>query len=134
MVGSEDNGYLIREAITLGPFIDSGTNRTIKTQKEYNQLLIGMKEVPQDEKDKLLSNIKALRMIRFSLRSDTFQQVSSCTTVKKIWYRLKESYSTNEDIEHSIQTLLLSEFGDFKKKLEEKLIQAFDRLTIISGK
>ena len=31
VVGSEDNGYLIWEAITLGPFVHFGTNRTIKT-------------------------------------------------------------------------------------------------------
>ena len=36
VIGSEDNGYLIWEAITLGPFVHSRTNRTIKSQKEYN--------------------------------------------------------------------------------------------------
>ncbi|XP_023738669.1 uncharacterized protein LOC111886644 [Lactuca sativa] len=66
-------------------------------------------------------------MIRFALQSETFRLVSSCTTVKEICDRLKELYSTDEDLEHSIQTLLHSEFGDFKKKPEEKLIQAFDR-------
>ena len=40
VIGSEDNGYLIWEAITMGPFVHSGTNRTIKSQKEYNQLLV----------------------------------------------------------------------------------------------
>ncbi|XP_052625831.1 uncharacterized protein LOC128132873 [Lactuca sativa] len=51
----------------------------------------------------------------------------SCTTAKEIWDRLKELYSTDEDLEHSIQTLLLSEFGAFVQKPEEKLIQTFDR-------
>ena len=47
---------------------------------------------------------------------------------------LKELYSTDEDLEHSIQTLLLFEFGDFKKKPEEKLIQAFDRFNHLLSK
>ena len=86
-----------------------------------------MKDVTQDEKDKLLNNIKAMRMIRFALKSDTFHLVSACTTTKEIWDQLKELYSTDEDLEHSTQTLLLSEFGDFKQKQDESLIQTFDR-------
>ncbi|KAL7600855.1 hypothetical protein Lser_V15G25093 [Lactuca serriola] len=127
VVGSEDNGYLIWEAIILGPFVHSGTNTTVKTQKEYNKLVVDEHKMPQDEIDKLLCNVKAIRMIRFSLQSDTFRLVSSCTTAKEIWDRLKELYSTDEDLEHSIQTLLLSEFGVFEQKPEEKLIQTFDR-------
>ena len=73
-----------------------------------------------------MRTIKTTRMIRFALQYDTFRLVSSCTAAKQIWDRLKELYSTDEDLEHSIQTLLLSEFGDFKQKPEEKLIQAFD--------
>ena len=39
VIGSEDHGYLIWEAITLGPFVHSGTNTTVKTQHEYNKLV-----------------------------------------------------------------------------------------------
>ena len=60
--------------------------------------------------------------------------VSSCTTAKEIWDMLKELYFTDEYLEHSIQTLLLSEFGDFKQKPEEKLIQAFDRFNHLLSK
>ncbi|XP_052621986.1 uncharacterized protein LOC128127530 [Lactuca sativa] len=67
-----------------------------------------------------------MRMFRFSLQADTFRLVSSYTTTKEIWDRLKELYSTDEDLEHSIQTLLLSDFGAFTQKPEEKLIQTFD--------
>ncbi|XP_052620365.1 uncharacterized protein LOC128126460 [Lactuca sativa] len=127
VIGSEDNGYLIWEAITVGPFAHSSTSKIVKAQKENNQLVNDVKDIPQDEKEKCQCNIKALRMIRFALQSDTFRLVSSCATAKEIWDRLKEFYSTDEDLEHSIQTLLLSEFGDFKQKPEEKLVQAFDR-------
>ena len=92
----------------LGPFVHSGKNTTVKTQKEYNKLIVDVDKIPQDEKDKLLCNVKALRITRFSLQANTFRLVSSCTISKEIWDRLKELYSTNEDLEHSIQTLLLS--------------------------
>ncbi|XP_052623195.1 uncharacterized protein LOC128128391 [Lactuca sativa] len=82
--------------------------------------------MPQYEKDKLLCNVKAMRMIKFALQSDTFRLVGSCTTAKEIWDRLKELYSTDEDLEHSIQTLILSEFRVFEQKPDEKLIQTFD--------
>ncbi|KAL7609531.1 hypothetical protein Lser_V15G12916 [Lactuca serriola] len=127
VIGSEDNGYQIWEAITAGPFAHSSTSRIIKTQKEYNDLLKDVKDVAQDEKEKFQCNIKALRLIRFALQSDTFRLVSSCGTAKEVWDRLRELYSTDEDLEHSIQTLLLSEFGEFKQKLEEVLTQTFDR-------
>ncbi|XP_052625840.1 uncharacterized protein LOC128132881 [Lactuca sativa] len=58
----------------------------------------------------------------------------SCTTAKEIWDRLKELYSTDEDLEHSIQTLLLSEFGAFVQKPEEKLIQTFDHFNHLLSK
>ena len=67
VVDSKDNGYLIWEAITLGPFVHSRTNRTIKTQKEYNKRLTDVEKIPRDEKEKLLCNVKVIRMIRFAL-------------------------------------------------------------------
>ena len=85
-----------------------GTRRGIKTQAEYNTLLIDVNDIPQDEKYKLLRNVKAMRIIRFTLPPDTFHLVSSCETGKEIWDRLKELYSSDVDLEHSIQTLLLS--------------------------
>ena len=45
VIGSEDNGYLIWEAIVSGPFAHSATSRIIKTQKEYNDLLKDIKDV-----------------------------------------------------------------------------------------
>lgn len=63
-----------------------------------------------------MSNIKAMRIIQFALPPDTFCLVSACDTTKGIWDRLKELYSSDADLEHSVQTLLLSEFGAFVKK------------------
>ena len=134
VIGSEDNGYLIWEAIINGPFSHSATSRIIKTQKEYNDLLKDVKDIAQDEKDKFQCNIKALRLIRFALQSDTFRLVSSCTTAKEVWDRLRELYSTDEDLEHSIQTLLLSEFGEFRQGAEETVTQTFDRFNHLLSK
>ena len=67
LIGSEDNGYLIWEAITAGPFAHSSTSKIVKTKKEYTQLVNDVKDIPQDEKEKFQCNMKALRMIRFAL-------------------------------------------------------------------
>lgn len=50
-----------------------------------------------------------MRVIRFALQSDKFRLVSTCTTAKVIWERLKELYYTDADLKHDTQTLLLSE-------------------------
>lgn len=81
---------------------------------------------PQDEKDKSLSNIKAMRIIRFDIAPDTFHLLSACETTKEIWDRLKELYSSDADLKHSVQTLLLLEFGAFVQKFDEKLDKTFN--------
>ena len=60
-----------------------------------------MKGVPKDEKNKIISNIKAMRVIRFALQFDTFRLMSSCDNAKDMWDRLKELYSTDVDLERS---------------------------------
>lgn len=78
-------------------------------------------------KDKLLSNVMAMRIIRFVVPPDTFRLVSACDTTTEIWDRLKELYSSDVDLEHYEQTLLLSDFGAFVQYSEEKLNQTFNR-------
>ncbi|XP_052621843.1 uncharacterized protein LOC128127401 [Lactuca sativa] len=134
VIGSDDKEYLIWEAITLGPFVHFGTNTTVKTQKEYNKWTADVDKIPQDEKDKLLCNVKELIIIRFALQANTFRLVSSCTSSIEICDRLKELYSTDDDLEHSIQTLLLSEFGAFTQKAKETLLQMFDRYNHLLSK
>ena len=54
VLGIEDHGMMIWQAITEGTFMHMGTRRTIKKQAEYNTLHVDVKDIPQDEKDKLL--------------------------------------------------------------------------------
>ena len=68
-----------------------------------------------------------MRIIRFALQADTFRLVSSCDTAKAISDRLRELYSTDVDLEHLTQTLLLSEFDEFVQKPEETLSATFNR-------
>ena len=75
-----------------------------------------------------------MRIIRFPLQPDTFRLMSSCDTAKAIWDRLRELYSTDADLEHSTQTLLLSEFGEFIEKPEETLIATFNRYNHLLSK
>lgn len=61
--------------------------------------------------------------MRFDLPPDTFRLVSSCLTAHEIWVRLKELYSGDVDLLHSLQTTILSEFGSFEPKLDESVNQ-----------
>ena len=102
MLGLEDNASLIWDAITKETFAHTGTKRVIKTQAEYNNLLLEHTNIPKDENDKQISNIKAMRIIFFALPSDTFRLVISCETPIEIWDRLRELYLSDTDHEHSI--------------------------------
>ena len=95
--------------MTQETFSHTATRKVIKSQADYNALLVEHANVPHEENEKLLSNIKVMRIIRFSLPPDTFHLVSACTTANEIWDRLKELYSSEVDLEHSVQTLLLFE-------------------------
>ena len=63
---------MIWQAITERTFMHMGTRRVIKTQAEYNTLLIDVKDIPQHAKDKMLSYVKAMRIIRFDLPRTPF--------------------------------------------------------------
>ncbi|KAL7587416.1 hypothetical protein Lser_V15G40916 [Lactuca serriola] len=127
VIGTNEHGSTIWQEMKHDTFSHTTTRRVIKTQVEYHALLVYRNVVPLDENNKLMSNIKAMRIIRFDLPLDTFLLVSACTTAKEIWDMLKELYSRDADIEHSLQTTLLSEFGSFVQKPDEKLDQTFDR-------
>ena len=60
------------------------TRKIVKTQAEYNAILVNHKDTPQDEKEKLLSNVKAMKVIIFAIPPDTFHVVISCDTTKEI--------------------------------------------------
>ena len=127
VLGLEENNSLVWESITVAPFSHIASNTTVKTLPEYNKLVADYTALPQDDKDKLMSNIKAMRIIRFALPPDTFRLISSFDTANGIWNRLKELYSGDADLEHSIQTTLLSEFGAFSQSSDEKIDQVFNR-------
>ena len=91
VLGIEEHGAIISQAMTQETFSHTGTRRVTKTLADYNELILEHTNVPQEEKDKLMSNIKALRIIWFSLPPDTFRLVSACETAKKVWDRLKVS-------------------------------------------
>lgn len=57
----------------------------------------------------------------FALPPDTLKLVSSLETAKEIWDKLKKLYWIDVDLEHSVQTTLLSEFCSLKQKCDETL-------------
>lgn len=64
----------------------------VSTQEDYETIISEYKRIDYVEKGKLLSKLKALRIIRFALPPDTFCLVSSLKSANKIWDRLKELY------------------------------------------
>ena len=52
--------------MTKETFAHIGTKKVIKTQARYNDLLLDEENIPHDENDKLISNVKAMRIIRFA--------------------------------------------------------------------
>lgn len=84
-------------------------------------------QVTSDEKDKLMSNLKTLRIIRFPLPPETFCLVNSYRTAKEIWEGLKELYFGDVNLTHSVQTSLLSKFGSFEQMSNETLEKTINR-------
>ena len=60
--------------------------------------------------------------------------MNSYDTAKGIWDRMKELYSCDEELEHSMQTTLMSEFGSFIQKPEENLEQTANRFNHVLSK
>ncbi|KAI3700159.1 hypothetical protein L2E82_44778 [Cichorium intybus] len=115
------------QSFNLSSSIGSTAKIPILFNQDYEVWALNFEDYVLDEKDKLMCNIKAFRIIRFDLQSDTLRLVSSCETTKEIWDRLQELYSGDADLDHSVQTTLLSEFGSFEQAPNETLIQVFNR-------
>lgn len=101
----------------------------MSTKKDLDNLIVDGIEI--DERELLMNNLKAVRILRFSLPRDTFCLVSSFPTAKKIWDMLKELYFIDADLTHSVKTTLLSEFGSFEKKPDgtiDKSVNCFNHL------
>ena len=64
--------------MTQQTFIHTTTRKYIKTQAEYNDLLLNVKNVAQGEKEKFQSNIKAMRIIRFARKTKNINRRRSC--------------------------------------------------------
>ena len=84
VLGIEEHGSTIWQAMTQDTFSHTTTRRVIKIRVDYNALVVEHTIVPQDEKDKLLSNIKAMRIIWITLLPDTFCHISACTNANEI--------------------------------------------------
>ena len=84
VLGIEEHSSTIWHAMTAETYSHTATNTVIKTQADYNALLVDHTCIAQDEKDKMMSNINSLRIIRFALPADTLRLVSACEIAKEI--------------------------------------------------
>lgn len=103
------------------------TREIIKTQWRLDEIVVDGKDIHSNDKEKLINNLKATMIMRFSLPPDTFRLVSSNETAKEIYDILKELYYGDADLKHSIQTGLLSKFGTFEQTADETLYQTDNR-------
>lgn len=94
ILGLEEHGTLIWETMTVETFMYSGTRKSLRLKLNTTNFFLMLRTLHKMKKDKLLSNIKPMRIIRFALPPDIFRPVSACETAKEIWDMLKELYST----------------------------------------
>ena len=113
MLGIETHGSSIWHAINVETYKYSEMKKEVKTQADCVAIIAKHPDTINDKKEKLMCNLKVMIIIRFSLPHDTFCLVHSYDTAKGIWDKLKELYSGDDDLEHSLQMTLLSDFGSF---------------------
>jgi len=75
VLGIEDTGSSIWHSITEGTYGHTVTKKVVKTLAEYNKAVADHQNITADEKIKLMSNVKAMRIIRFALQPDTIRLV-----------------------------------------------------------
>lgn len=133
VLGIETRGSSIWHAIIEETYKHSKTKAEIKTQVNYNTHIVE-EDVPNDENDKLMCKLKAMRIIWFAFPLDTFRLVNLYDTPKKIWDRLKGLYYGDDDLNHSLQTTLLSEWSSLKQNTYENLEQTVNRFIHLLSK
>lgn len=60
------------------------TREIVKTQWRLDEIVVDGKDIHSNDKEKLINNLKATMIMRFSLPPDTFRLVSSNETAKEI--------------------------------------------------
>lgn len=126
VLGIETYGSSIWQEIKEGTQIYSKMKKEVLTQDDFESIIADDKQVDSVKKEKLINNLKALRIIRLVIPPNHLL-VSSYKYAKETWDRLKELYSGDADLTHSLQTSLLSKFGYFKKKYDESIEQIINR-------
>ena len=56
----------------MRPLLTQVQRELSRLKAKYNDLLLEVTDIPKDEKDKLISNVKAMRIIRFAYQPTRF--------------------------------------------------------------
>ena len=111
----------VRNSITEVPYKNNITVPTpISTVKEFKELKERHETLSSDIKEKIESDLRAKRELRFGLTPSSLRLIEPCKSAHDIWIKLKESYGSNELLD-SIQSSLLAEYGAFKQASEESI-------------
>ncbi|WRX18658.1 hypothetical protein QQP08_011145 [Theobroma cacao] len=121
--------YEMWDVITDGPFIpltlNVVTNEIIpKPRSEWTEA----------ETKKSLNKFKAINTLHCALTPTEFNKVSSCTTAKHVWDKLKIIHEGTSQVKEFKIVLLTHNYEMFKMESGEDITNMLDRFTNITNK
>ncbi|WRX26832.1 GAG-pre-integrase domain - like 10 [Theobroma cacao] len=115
--------------ITDGPFMPSTMNVVT------NELMPKPRsEWTEAETKKVQINFKAINTLHCALTPTEFNKVSSCTTAKQVWEKLRIIHEGTSQVKESKIALLTHNYEMFKMEHGEDITSMFDRFTNITNK
>ena len=63
VLGIEEHGSNIWHAMMVETYKYSGTKKEIKSQDDYNAIIVEHNDIPNNEKDKMICDLKPMRII-----------------------------------------------------------------------
>ncbi|EOY31699.1 Uncharacterized protein TCM_038764 [Theobroma cacao] len=121
--------YEMWDVITDGPFMPSIVNVVT------NELMPKPRsEWTEAETKKVQINFKAINTLHCALTPTEFNKVSSCTTAKQVWEKLRIIHEGTSQVKESKIALLTHSYEMFKMEHGEDITSMFDRFTNITNK
>ncbi|WRX08097.1 hypothetical protein QQP08_000584 [Theobroma cacao] len=121
--------YEMWDIITDGPFIPSTLNVVT------NELMPKPRsEWTEAETKKVQTYFKAINTLHCALTPTEFNKVSSCTTVKQVWDKLRIIHEGSSQVKESKIALFTHNYEMFKMEPSEDITSMPDRFTNITNK
>ncbi|OMO50151.1 hypothetical protein CCACVL1_30598 [Corchorus capsularis] len=102
-------------------------NRATKEQFKHK---VTPEEIKPHEKDL----VEAINTLHCALNDTEFNRVSTCTTAKEIWEKLRVRHEGTSQVKQSKINMLQYEYETFKMVLEETMTSLIDRFSSITNR